>query len=132
MATATKDVEQIVRKVVSEELDEAVNAIQELSTLLTDQVIPKLSGDEDSDDVDDDDEPVDDCDEDEDGAVSMSAFNRANGKATRRRRTPANGHDDGEDSGDTGDPGKGSARGGSDGVRRVLQDAVTRTGKGAC
>jgi hypothetical protein len=57
MATATKaEIEKIVRRVVNEEQDgsdEAVwKAVQRLSRLLTEQVIPKLSGQSDEADFD--------------------------------------------------------------------------------
>ena len=103
MATATKDVEQIVRKVMSEELDETVNAIQELSALLTDQVIPKLSGDDNADDQDQDDDQVADEESEQDDGVSMSAFS-GNGASGRRRGKP-NGHDDSEGEDDADQPG---------------------------
>ncbi len=77
MAIAANDIERIVRKVLSEEQDETADAVRELSTLLTEQVIPKLSksdGDEvDGDDEVDPDEAVD-ADDDEDDLVTMSAF----------------------------------------------------------
>ncbi len=94
MATATRQVEQIVRKVLAEELDETANAIQELSALVTEQVIPKLSGRAgDMPDSEQDEEPTEDEVEDEDGA-SMSAFSAP---SFGRKRKPANGHADDED-----------------------------------
>ena len=115
MATATKDVEQIVRKVMSEELDETVNAIQELSALLTDQVIPRLSGDDNAGDQDQDDDPVDEEESEQDDAVSMSAFS-GNGSPGRRRRKP-NGHDDSDSDDDAELPG--------DEVPRAVNEAFT-------
>ena len=94
MATATRQVEQIVRKVLAEELDETVNAIQELSALVTEQVIPKLSGGAgDMPDSEQDEEPTEDEESEADGA-SMSAFN---GSSFGRRRKPVNGHADDDD-----------------------------------
>lgn len=88
MATATKQVEQIVRKVMSEEMDETVNAIQEISSLLTEQVIPRLAGDE----SDLDDEETDESSDNGMRPRSMSAFN--GGARSKPGRGRPNGHDD--------------------------------------
>jgi hypothetical protein len=91
MATATNEVERIVRKVLKEEQDETVSDIKELSTLLTEQVIPKLSnggnGESDWD-------PDDDADQDD--AVSMSAYDDE-GTTSRRGKPSPNGEDEGDD-----------------------------------
>lgn len=94
MATATKQVEQIVRKVMSEEMDETVNAIQEISALLTEQVIPRLAGEADDESGMDDEE----TDEESTNGMrprSMSAVN-GGGRVKPGRGRP-NGHDDSED-----------------------------------
>ncbi len=92
MATATREVEQIVRKVITQELDETVNAIQELSTLVTEEVIPRLSrGSDDMPDSEEDEEPTEDEDSEATGVRSLSGFN---GSGAKRRRKPVNGHDD--------------------------------------
>ncbi len=102
MATATNEVERIVRRVLKEEQDETVSAIQELSTLLTEQVIPKLSdganGKSDWDAGDDavqDDDANQDDDADQDDAVSMSAFDEE-GTTSRRGRPSPDEDDEGD------------------------------------
>jgi hypothetical protein len=92
MATATKGVEQIVRRVLKEEQDETLNAIQELSALLTEEIIPKLSHDENEDS---DAEPIEEQDE-EDDVTPMSAA-ESEAPAKRQRKPPANGRDEAED-----------------------------------
>jgi hypothetical protein len=91
MATATNDVERIVRKVLKEEQDETINAIQELSTLLTEQVIPKLANGSDDSDWEQDEDAEQDTDQDE--AVSLSAFDDEE-PVSRGRKPVPNGHDD--------------------------------------
>jgi hypothetical protein len=95
MPTATSEVERIVRKVLKEEQDETISAIQELSSLLTEQVIPKLAnrgnGASEWEPPDGDDENT----EDQDDAVALSGFDE--GETTSRRRgTSTNGRDEGE------------------------------------
>src|SRR5262245_44481713 len=62
MATSSNEIERIVRKVLDEEQGETLEAIRELSTLLSEEVIPHLSkGDEDAQEPD---ETAPDDDED--------------------------------------------------------------------
>ena len=88
-AAATRQVEQIVRRVMSEEMDETVNAIQEISTLLTEQVIPRLSGEADDDAEFDDSEPTNG--HAPGGSRSFSA------SGARAKPGRVNGHDDSEE-----------------------------------
>jgi hypothetical protein len=77
MATSSNEIERIVRKVLNEEQDATVEAVRELTTLLTEQVIPKLSkadGDVPDVDEDTDSEADEDTDSDEGDVMSMSAF----------------------------------------------------------
>ena len=75
MAIAAKDIERIVRKVLDEEQGETADALRELSTLLTEQVIPRLSkSDGDEVDADEDVDTDEQVDSDEDDPMTMSAF----------------------------------------------------------
>jgi hypothetical protein len=103
MAAATNEVERIVRKLLKEDRDDTLSAIQELSAILTEQVIPKLAnrGDGDGDgDADwaDESDAAEDEDTDQEGPISMSAFDDE-GEAPSRRRKPGstNGREDGDD-----------------------------------
>jgi hypothetical protein len=96
MATTTTAVERIVRKVLNEEQDETVNAIRELSELLTEEVIPKLSrGPNGATEWDEGDE-ADQDEADQDTISPMSAID-AESPMGRRKKPSPNGHDDGED-----------------------------------
>ena len=97
MATSSNEIERIVRKVLNEEQDETIDAIRELSTLLTEQVIPRLSkGDEDVPEADDDMGSDDDLESDEGDVMSMSAFGDEDDPRAGRRAKPngPNGHDE--------------------------------------
>lgn len=94
MATSSNEIERIVRKVLNEEQDETIDAIRELSALLTEQVIPRLSkGDEDESEADED------VDADQGDVVSMSAFSDEDAPSSGRRAKPngRSGHDDEEE-----------------------------------
>jgi hypothetical protein len=98
MAMAANDIERIVRKVLNEEQDETVGALRELTTLLTEEVIPKLSkmdGDEigEGDDIDSGDEvdPDEEADSDEGGSMTMSGFDDDDATSFGQRTKP-NGH----------------------------------------
>ena len=89
MASATSNVERIVRKVMKEEQDETISAIQELSALLTEQVIPKLSHRSNGSSNWQEDE--DDSDSDDFEASAMSASDDGPGS---RPGKPSPGDDD--------------------------------------
>ena len=94
MATSSNEIERIVRKVLNEEQDETIDAIRELSTLLNEQVIPRLSkGDEDVPEAEADDDHLE---SDEGDVMSMSAFGDEDVPRSGRRSKPngANGHDE--------------------------------------
>lgn len=93
MATAMKNVEQVVRKVLQLEQGETLEAIQELSTLLTEEIIPRLTNGSDSG-VDVDEEP----EEAEEGPVSMSAID--GGRTAKRGPKPSPGGPDDTDESD--------------------------------
>jgi hypothetical protein len=102
MATSSTEIERIVRKLLNEEQGETVDAIRELSTLLTEQVIPRLSkGDEDLPEADDDDDDdQDDVESDEGDVMSMSAFGDEDvprGAGRKSKPNGANGHDEDQD-----------------------------------
>jgi hypothetical protein len=95
MATTTTAIERIVRKVLKEEQDETVNAIRELSEILTEQVIPKLSGGANGEtEWNEGDEA--DQDDDQDNVVPMSALD-TEAPVGRRKKPSPNGHDESED-----------------------------------
>ena len=80
MATPSNEIERIVRKVLNEEQDETIDAIRELSTLLTEQVIPKLSkADEDVPDSDED------MESEQSDVMSLSAFGEEDAPSIGRR-----------------------------------------------
>lgn len=96
MAIAANQIEKIVRKVVNEEQSETTDALRELMTLLTEQVIPRLSagaGDGDEIDVGDDtgSESDDDVESDDDESMALSAFEDDDTTSFGRRGKP-NGH----------------------------------------
>jgi hypothetical protein len=97
MAAATNEIERIVRKLLKEERDDTLNAIQELSEILTEQVIPKLAnrGDGEADWADES-EAAEEEDTDQEELISMSAFDD---EAPSRRRKPGstNGQEDSDD-----------------------------------
>lgn len=99
MAMAANEIERIVRKVISEEQDETTEAIRELMTLLTEQVIPKLSqgaGDEDEVDVGEEADTDEDAESDEDDGMTLSAFEDDDATSVGRRPKP-NGHGGGDE-----------------------------------
>ena len=97
MAMTANDIERIVRKVLNEEQDETVGALRELTTLLTEQVIPKLSKmDGDEIGVGDDMtrrevDPDEEVDSDEGGSMTMSGFDDDDATSFGQRTKP-NGH----------------------------------------
>ncbi len=93
MANSTTAVERIVRKVLKEEQDETVNAIRELSDILTEQVIPKLSGGANGETEWNEGEEDEEAQE---NLVPMSALD-AGVPIGRRKKPSPNGHDDSED-----------------------------------
>jgi len=98
MATATKQVEQIVRKVMSEEMDETVNAIQEISTLLTEQVIPRLSGEPGGESgMDEGEGGAEEADEGSTNGMRARSMSGFNGRGSKPGRGRPNGHDDSGD-----------------------------------
>ncbi|HEY8549166.1 MAG TPA: hypothetical protein VIL35_04350 [Vicinamibacterales bacterium] len=71
MATAVKDIEQVVRRVLKKEQEETLEAIQELSTLLTEEIVPRLTNGSDPGDGA---EPDEDTEETERSVSPMSAI----------------------------------------------------------
>jgi hypothetical protein len=106
MAMAANEIERIVRKVLDEEQEETIGAIRELTTLLTEHVIPQLSkGDgeiDTGDDIDSDEEGGSDeaVDSEEDDSMTMSGFDdddtgsafEDRDSTSFGRRTKPNGH----------------------------------------
>ena len=98
MATATNDVERIVRRVLKEEQDETINAIQELSTLLTEQIIPRLSNGDSGESGESEESDWEQADDSDDGDVGSMSASDGEGATNRRRKPSPNGHDDADDS----------------------------------
>jgi hypothetical protein len=96
MATTTSAVERIVRKVLQEEQDETVNAIRELSEILTEQVIPKLSRGPNGESEWNEGDEAEQDEADQDNLVPMSALD-AEAPMGRRKKPSPNGQDDDED-----------------------------------
>jgi hypothetical protein len=94
MPTATREVERIVRKVLAEQQDDTADAIEALSSLLTEQVIPRLSDASEEEPEAEPDEAVND--EDQDDVVPMSAYGSQRAGARPHKR-PVNGRGESED-----------------------------------
>jgi hypothetical protein len=96
MANTTTAVERIVRKVLREEQDETVNAIRELSDILTEQVIPKLSSGANGETEWNEDDEANQDEADDGNVVPMSALDFETPVGRKKKPSP-DGHDDSED-----------------------------------
>jgi hypothetical protein len=96
MATATNEVERIVRRVLKEEQGETIAAVQELSTLLTEQVIPRLSNDADREPEWTEDDDAEQDDSEQSDVMSLSGLDDERPTSRRPRPSP-NGHDEADE-----------------------------------